>query len=586
MRSSLNRFLIGSNQTGFSEYQSFENATTGISLEGNVAAYNLPSSHLLSDTKSSEDFAIPYDSLVNKIEATFRVFVPENKDVTLIQQAQFSPSPFTQKYTKGVPYVGGSENSAKKYKLLDEVFGRETLFLGTPEKLNYAEQFYDGRRGNVMKGGGQISNHNNQIDITIDAEAFLTDALLFKGDGNLYPRGFSKFHEPNELGDYESTCTVTTTINGRVFERKPLDVQLGDRHHSPRLTVKAYEQSHEGRLLLMEDTVLTNQMLPLKAGHNEVSISTSCSGETYTRGNLINDYMTRVKSLSFALSDFETQAPAQLVNYAPKDVSGAASIEGTLSSSPSTLMKFNGLNKESKRSMVDAAKLITSEDLLVETKSNKTKKSQGEILLLDEKLSHYKGTFYPKQTGQYEFVVMTKSNLFETRELLWADPTAPLLRPSLESKIYADLPNNVSFLNIDDYMHDKVATGWVQPDYKLIINTDMVLENRLRVDGLDSTPTTWNVGFYNVTKDTSKKGIPFVFSALGNKGQKHMSLPKQKDKYTNKSVHYQYLVTKAFWNEDKKGKERLREYTERSDDEVFSQQIALYVKEPRNSSEK
>ena len=39
-----------------------------------------------------------------------------------------------------------------------------------------------------MKGGGQISNHNNQIDITIDAE--ITDALLLKEMVISIPVGF------------------------------------------------------------------------------------------------------------------------------------------------------------------------------------------------------------------------------------------------------------------------------------------------------------------------------------------------------------------------------------------------------------
>ena len=101
----------------------------------------------------------------------------------------------------------------------------------------------------------------------------------------------------------------------------------------------------------------------------------------------------------------------------------------------------------------------------------------------------------------------------------------------------------------------------------------------MRVDGLDTLPNNWNVSYFNVAKDISKTGIQFTFSLLGNKGWK--------EKPYNKLWEYEHLgvqATKALWETRYDGGHDITEYTAMNPNASFSQQIALYVKEPTSDT--
>ena len=101
----------------------------------------------------------------------------------------------------------------------------------------------------------------------------------------------------------------------------------------------------------------------------------------------------------------------------------------------------------------------------------------------------------------------------------------------------------------------------------------------MRVDGLDTLPNNWNVSYFNVTKDHSKKGLPFTFSVLGNKGWKERPF---KEMFNNLSTSI--AVTKALWELKYGGGYDITEYTSMNPNASFSQEVALYVKEPTSNT--
>ena len=185
----------------------------------------------------------------------------------------------------------------------------------------------------------------------------------------------------------------------------------------------------------------------------------------------------------------------------------------------------------------------------------------------------FKGMFYPKEIGRYQFMVMSRSNMMEHRSFSKREPA------TLEEKFLFDYApkDDVVFKN-----------GWVHADFSLLMDKQNVLQNRRRVDGIDTLPNNWNVGFFNVTKNLSKKGVPFVYSLLGNKGWKATLIDEQGPiLQQNRESHEKrtrQVTTKALWKQDGEGNNTITELGSLSPSDAFSQEVALYVKEPTSDT--
>ena len=308
--------------------------------------------------------------------------------------------------------------------------------------------------------------------------------------------------------------------------------------------------------------------LDLKAGKNKVAVTSACDIEQYARGNLTNSFATRFKSLAFNVTDAKTKKPVTLVNYAPKESLGTR-VEGTLSEQSPVLFSDLSFADAFSLENTTAAETFETPELLY---SNLEDIEAAEI---SGKVGVYKGTFYPKEIGKYEFMVMSRSNMIEHRGFANKNRT-------IEDK----------FLMVDSFFGDYDSAGgtdwsengWVHADFSLIIDDLNVLQNRNRIDGLDLLPNNWNVGYFDVSKDLSKKGVPFVYSLLGNRGWKETLLENQPE-HTN--YHSQGKVLhpiKALWKQRANGKNTITELGSMSPSEAFSQQVALYVKEPTSDT--
>ena len=245
--------------------------------------------------------------------------------------------------------------------------------------------------------------------------------------------------------------------------------------------------------------------LDLKAGKNKVSITSTCDIEQYARGNLSNSFASRFKSLAFSLVDAGTHQPVTLVNYAPSEEQGK-SLQGILANTtPNLFTHLTPVGNFSAASTTPTDVFEPVELLYSDLNDSKAPKIEG-------KVGVYKGTFYPKEVGKYEFMVMSRSNMMEHRGFANENRT-------IEDK----------FLMVDTHFKGTQAggtdwseNGWVHPDFSLIIDDFNVLQNRNRIDGLDLLPNNWNVGYFHVSKTFQRKVCRLFTLFLGiEAGKKH-----------------------------------------------------------------
>ena len=476
----------GTNLSGTSTFTKFTNASTALSIEDKSITYNVEEGHILSDVTDEESFTIPYDNVVNGAKMELNLFATKAgaADLTLETSYELSAIFFHGRDT-------ADEESAffKQGQLLASVFGSNKI--------------------ESRQVGGYHERDSSNFTFEYHFNPVLLEERQFYQYYPLYKSSFDK------LGTLLFPNYITTTIDSSPYIKGNQKCEIKVLLNKRPVTVKQQMPDSPFDNFLnppIPPTTMQQEVrLDLKAGKNKVAVTSTCEIEQYARGNLSNSFATRFKSLAFSLVDAGTHQPVTLVNYAPSEES-RVSLSGQLAqTSPELFSHFTPVGNFLAASTTPTDVFEPVELLYSDLSDSKAAKIEG-------KVGVYKGTFYPKEIGKYEFMAMSRSNMMEHRGFANKNRTIEDKFLMMDAKF-----DNVLSAGGTDWSEN----GWVHADFSLIIDDLNVLQNRNRIDGLDLLPHNWNVGYFNVSKDLSKKGVPLVYSLLGNRGWKETLLENQ-----------------------------------------------------------